>query len=645
MANKVVNGTDGNDTLRSAAGNDTLNGGYGDDTYIIGKGFGNIVINDTNANGKYSTPPLINSIQFGAGLNATDAIFTESDYKYSSKSADLTITFKGQAGSITIPDYFANYTQPGIGSFVFADGTIYSADKVRNSLAQVSGTEGNDSFGGPFPGYNPPNMYGYGGNDFFYGTGRNYMDGGAGNDTMQSGSGADTMVGGTGDDLYLIRDGVTVVEKANEGIDTIQSGGDYTLGDNFENLYLGGVKGTGNALDNLIVGNDVANILTGNDGNDTLIGNGGKDTLYGGAGNDVLYGATDGIARNYTVNNSQIDADSLVGGTGDDIYYVDSTADVVVEKAKEGSDLVNSTISYTLGSNVEKLTLLGTANLNGTGNALDNLIVGNAGNNILTGNDGNDTLNGGAGNDTLLGGHGYDVYQFDNNWGKDVITGEVDGAALDFSKVTSNLTIRLTGTSPNLITDGKNMVTVQDGSVTMGYGSDYGYRIFGGSGNDYIAGSVNNSNEIHGGAGNNTLMGSAGNDHFNHGDSYYVGEGNDLIIDKPNSNRITGAPSQEDIVFLKADSQYNVAFFKTKSGDLQIQERGSSNVTTIQKFDQNGVGSVYAENYQHISSTEINSLLADMSAYATANHVSFNSLKDVESNANLMGMIANKFHY
>jgi serralysin len=136
------------------------------------------------------------------------------------------------------------------------------------------------------------------------------------------------------------------------------------------------IGGGGN---DVIIGNDVGNVLEGRGGDDTITGNAGNDTLNGGLG-----------------------ADSMAGGTGDDIYFVDNGGDLVAELTGEGTDTVNASISYVLTDNVENLTLTGTA-ADGTGNALDNVIVGDAADNHLFGGAGNDTLAGGAGGDQLRG--------------------------------------------------------------------------------------------------------------------------------------------------------------------------------------------------------------------------------------------------
>ena len=92
----------------------------------------------------------------------------------------------------------------------------------------------------------------------------------------------------------------------------------------------------------------------------------------------------------------------MIGGAGNDTYVVDATGDVVTELRPAGTDLVQSSASYTLSANVENLTLTGTGNINATGNTLNNMLTGNAGNNILDGGAGNDTMAGGAGNDTYV---------------------------------------------------------------------------------------------------------------------------------------------------------------------------------------------------------------------------------------------------
>ena len=136
----------------------------------------------------------------------------------------------------------------------------------------------------------------------------------------------------------------------------------------------------------------------------------GNDTLIGTAGNDKF--------------NALAGADTMIGGLGNDSYVVDNIGDVIIETSTLSTEIdsVSSRISYTLGANVENLTLTGSQAINGTGNALKNTLIGNSGNNvlnggrgydILNGGAGNDTLNGGLGNDNLTGGAGQDMFVFD----------------------------------------------------------------------------------------------------------------------------------------------------------------------------------------------------------------------------------------
>ncbi|MBI5277378.1 MAG: Ig-like domain-containing protein [Burkholderiales bacterium] len=121
------------------------------------------------------------------------------------------------------------------------------------------------------------------------------------------------------------------------------------------------------------------------------------ENARGGSGKDVIRG--NDLAN---IVDGGAGADSLYGGKGGDTYYADNVGDVITEDGGEGSDLVYSSIAYTLPANVESLVLTGSGNLSGTGNADANLLTGNTGSNQLKGGAGNDTIDGGAGNDTAI---------------------------------------------------------------------------------------------------------------------------------------------------------------------------------------------------------------------------------------------------
>ena len=274
----------------------------------------------------------------------------------------------------------------------------------------------------------------------------NVIIGNAAANTLNGGTGGDTLIGGAGNDAYVVDNlGDVVIENPDEGTDRVSASVSYTLGDNVENLTLTGttaINGSGNALNNSITGNGADNVLTGNDGNDTLSGGAGADTLIGGAGNDA--------------------------------YVVDNAGDVVIENPGEGTDRVSASISYTLGDNVENLTLTGAAAINGSGNALNNSITGNGAENLLSGGDGNDTLNGGAGNDLLEGGAGNDTLTdtsgtalFNGGAGTDKLTG---GASAElFIGGTGNDTLT-TGAGNDVILFNKG--DGQDTFAAGGTGSD-----------------------------------------------------------------------------------------------------------------------------------------------------------------------------
>jgi trimeric autotransporter adhesin len=184
------------------------------------------------------------------------------------------------------------------------------------------------------------------------------------------------------------RVGDLVVEAAGSGIDRVQSSLSYALGANVENLTLTGtaaIDGTGNELDNVITGN--------------------AGPIFWRA-EPVTTASMAGRAMTVWMAGSA--PTGWPAALGNDVYVVDNAGDLVVEDAAAGIDLVQSSLSHALAANVENLTLTGTAAINGTGNALDNVLIGNAAANVLSGGEGNDSLDGGAGDDRLDGGTGAD---------------------------------------------------------------------------------------------------------------------------------------------------------------------------------------------------------------------------------------------
>ena len=391
----------------------------------------------------------------------------------------------------------------------------------------------------------------------FYGSA---IRGTTGNDSMSGTPGADTFAGGTGNDTYVINDaGDYILENSGEGTDTAQASISFTLNDNVENITLSGtaaIDATGNTQNNSLTGNSGNNTLDGATGADRMAGLSGNDTYIvdnlgdvvaeaAGGGTDVVYASVShslaaeiyvenlvltGTNNLYATGNSSVNTltgnsgdntldggagvDTLIGGSGNDTYLVDTAADVIIEQPGEGSDTVRTAISYTLSNEVESLVLLGSAALNGTGNA---------GVNTITGTSGINTLNGGAGADTLIGGAGNDIYYVDE--AGDVIIEDAGAAGgIDTAYASGDHTL-----SANV----EKLVFAGAGGGFTGTGNALANTLTGNAGD----------NTLDGGAGADKLIGGLGNDTY--------------IIDMPTDSISEAANAGNDTV--QAGYSYTLA--------------------------------------------------------------------------------------
>ena len=344
------------------------------------------------------------------------------------------------------------------------------------------------------------------------------VNGGAGNDRIFSGAAADTIDGGEGRDIIdyrLYASGVTVD----------LAGGTGAGGDTITNVE----SALGSEFADTLSGDSLANTLTGNGGDDIIYGRGGNDALTGGAGNDLLY-----------------------GGLGNDLYYVSDAGDAVIEAAGEGFDTVKSTISYTLGDNVERLALGGAAAINGTGNGIDNNLTGNSAANTLLGLGGADFIIGGGGLDQLNGGEdsdtyyvasfaeyadahftdsgstGWDIVRFAGTMAGTLVMQAGDTGIEEIDVATSS------GPAPNF--SGTTAINVDASALTNGViirGNSGINMLTGTAFNDNLYG--NNGNDtLNGGDGHDVLDGGRGNDVMTGGngvDVYYVDSVGDTVVE------------------------------------------------------------------------------------------------------------------
>lgn len=573
-------GNAGNDTLDGGEGSDSLSGEAGDDTFVFGRYGGNDTIL-----GWSTSPQEVNTLQFKDGITLSEIGTTDfkgsglKDLRIAIRGTTDTI----QINSFFNSSYAIGASNP-IQRIQFADGVAWDATtllKFHSSIEKANPLTGAQLTGGATTDrlrglQGSDTLIGLAGGDFLMGGANgDSLDGGAdddwlygedGNDTLLGGDGADVLSGGVGQDVLYGGVGTdTYVHNKGDGYDVIygQRNEDTLIMKGFKstevtfNLQFSDINiaqtssGTSHnivtlvrqAFDsaheftgvNQIVFDDLTitaddirkralqgtsshdtnlrgyasnDTINGFDGNDSLYGEGGDDHLIGGSGNDLMDGGNG--------------ADTLIGGAGNDTYIVDALLDKVIESSDEGSDTIQTSVSYAAPDHVERMNATGSSNTTLTANNTGMILLGNTGNNQLIGGTGADRLYSSAGNDTLIGGLGNDLYYISDlndaiveraNEGADIVFSFVDNIVLASGIETLNMVQGLSA-----------------------FGNDEANKINGNSGHNVIEGRGGFDN-IKGGDGNDVLRGGAHRDNLGGGagnDTYImaVGDGVDFIFNE-----------------------------------------------------------------------------------------------------------------
>jgi Ca2+-binding RTX toxin-like protein len=481
-ADVSVTGNSGDDSITANAGSDTLVAGSGVDTFVAGSGSDTFVLNsssDVVQAGQATGSVIESSASYSLPVNVDVLALTGSASIQGTGNAGNDSLVSGAGADTLVAGSGADTLVAGSGPATLIGGSGHdtfivndSGDLVEDTASAAANTLiSSVSYSLPtdvntlvLAGSSDLSATTNGGNDLITGNaGADTLTATTGTDTLVAGSGPDTLVGGSGSDLFVVNDSADqVTVSGSSGRDTVESSVSYSLPANVAVLEL-----TGSA--------DLA--ASANGGNDSIVANAGNDTLVAGAGTDTLVAGAG--------------PDTLIGGTGATTYVIDNAGDVIENVSAAPGNAVQSSVSFTLLTGIDALTLTGNGNLVGQGN-------GDA-SNVLTANTGNDTLIAGSAITAFEGGEGDDTFIINDT--RDV----VNASAVGTNAIVSSVSYSLPGNVSTLILTGSTDL--------VGTGNTLADSIVGNAGSDTLVAGIGNDTLV-AGTGPATLIGGVGNDTF-----------------------------------------------------------------------------------------------------------------------------------
>lgn len=679
--NDRINGGDGDDILIGGSGADVLSGDAGNDTYRFGLGSDqDFIVNGSSVSTDHDI------VELGEGI-------TTANIRLARSGDALVVDIDGHEDRLMVLGHF-QADEPGrqggaMDALHFADGTIWTADDIVAHLGSpldpmLVNIDASLYYFPDLGGYVVTTQGGVGEvhrensgatwYDIDQGGGRLFT--GTHDDTYAIGKGYGRLeildAGGT--DRVLFHDGVAPEDVAL-----------YKLGEDMVVQVAGlsvlvvtsffAVDGAA-AVESMTFADGTVwdsawlhahtvlpdKVLTGTPGNDTLLGGIGNDTLYGLRGADTLDGAE---------GNDLLDggagADVMRGGKGSDTYIVDDLGDTATDDGYadgwvQDVNVVKASVSFALSDNLQELHLTGSADIDGTGNDADNVILGNAGNNVLRGapedasqwssdwldgGAGNDTLFGSVGNDTLIGGGGADILAgmgghdlyFVDSVDDIVIEGEDHGGESRMAARSAGLdepgselpVFEVPAPGQYLDREGDTVASTIDytlgdyvealilmGEATAGTGNALDNWLTGNALANTLLG-LDGYDRLEGGAGNDLLEGGEGDDNLN------GGLGNDMVVGGDGYDIYQFTRGDGDDVFVNADSYGEDSLYFNEVSFDQIDFNRSDNDLVATLADQGGsitfsdwytdsanrLDWLYDSNYQQLSADDVDALVGD----------------------------------